>query len=319
MIKIMVSRRPERAHSLCMRRIVICFLLVVLSLPGALGSQSAFVDTLKRQELVQTGRRAYVNRCSGCHGLAGDGNGPASAMLDPRPRDFTKAVFKFKATPVGGMPTNDDLLRTLNQGIPGTSMPSFALVSDTEKRAIIEYLKTLAPDAWKAQDPAAPVPLPAMPAGVFTNKAKFMEYARVGRVWYQELGCVACHGVSGRGDGPSAETLTDAWGFPIRPANLHKAYLKGGYTLPDVARAIVNGIDGTPMPANGPILDHLAERFPEVREKRFIWELAAYVFYLRGEQAGIYKEGEIPAIPAERISPEEVKATVGKYFEEQNP
>ena len=48
-------------------------------------------------------------------------------------------------------------------------------------------------------------------------------------------------------------------------------------------------------------------------------EPLAQVFYLRGEQVGLYKEGEIPPIPADRIPPEEVKAMVGKYFEEQNP
>lgn len=236
-------------------------------------------------------------------------------MLDPKPRDFTKGIFKFKSTPLGSVPTNDDLLKTLNQGIPGTSMPSFALVSDSEKRAIIEYIKTLAPEAWKNQDPALAVPPLPVPAGIFNNKAKFMEYAKMGRVWFQEMGCVACHGSSAKGDGPSAATLTDAWGNPIKPANLHKSFIARGYTLQDVAYSIANGVDGTPMPANGTMLDGVADKFPEVKEKRFIWELAAYVFYLRGEQAGLYKEGEIPPIPETRIPPEEVKAMVGKYFE----
>lgn len=291
-------------------------LLLLLGHVRAASAQSAFSDTIKRQDLVQSGKKAFLNRCSGCHGLQGDGASRASRFLDPKPRDFTKGVFKLKTTPLGGMPTNDDLLKTLNQGIPGTSMPSFALVSDSEKRAVVEYLKTLAPEAWKAQDATAAVPPPAVPPGVFGDKAKFMEYARTGRVWFQEMGCVACHGVSGKGDGPSAATLTDAWGAPIAPANLHRPFVKRGYTLQDVAYSIANGVDGTPMPANGSMLDGVADRFPEVREKRFVWELAAYVFYLRGENAGIYKEGEIPPIPETRIPPEEVQAMVGKYFEE---
>lgn len=318
MIQIMVSSRARGQSNPCMEMkktaLTAALLLAFGSLPAF--GQTAFVDTIKRQEMVQSGKRAFLNRCSGCHGLEGDGNGPAARFLDPRPRDFTKGIFKFKTTPLGGMPTEDDLLKTINQGVPGTSMPSFALVSDAEKRSLIEYLKTLAPDAWKAQDPASTVPGLAAPAGVFSNKAKFMEYAKTGRVWFQELGCIACHGTSAKGDGPSAETLTDAWGSPIRPENLHRPFVKRGYTLQDVAYSIANGVDGTPMPANGSMLDGVADRFPEVREKRFVWELAAYVFYLRGEHAGLYKEGEIPPIPPDRIPPEEVKAMVGKYFEE---
>lgn len=315
----MVCRMGVRLVCHSMKRLLsLPFVLTLLFtvLPRTASPQTAFADGIKKQEMVQAGQKAFLNRCSGCHGLAGDGNGLGARMLDPKPRDFTKGVFKFKTTPLGAMPTNDDLLKTLNQGIPGTSMPSFALVSDSEKRSIIEYIKTLAPDAWKAQDPTAAVPPLAVPAGVFNNKAKFLEYARTGRVWFQELGCIACHGTSAKGDGPSAATLTDAWGNPIRPENLHNAFIKRGYTLQDVAYSISNGVDGTPMPANGSMLDGVADRFPEVKDKRFVWELAAYVFYLRGERAGIYKEGEIPAIPAERIPPEEVKAAVGKYFEE---
>ncbi len=287
-------------------------LLVGLSRYGH--AQTGFVDSLRRQELIRQGKDAYETRCSGCHGMQGNGKGPGAAMLDPKPRDFTQAVFKLKTTPLGSMPTNDDLLKVINQGVIGTSMPSFILVSDTEKRAIIEYIKTFAPDSWKKQNDTESIPAFSMPQDVFTKKDKFLSYARVGRVWFQELGCITCHGVSGRGDGPSAATLLDAWGNPIRPANLHKPYIKRGYTIQDVAYSIAQGVDGTPMPAHATILEGVEEKFPEIKEKRFIWELAAYVFYLRGEAAGLM-QGEIAPIPESRIPPEEVKPVVGKYFE----
>ena len=299
---------------LFVKRKLLILILLTSWLPAVASAETAFVDSIKKQELVQIGKKEYEARCAGCHGIEGNGNGPGAAMLDPKPRDFTKGVFKFKTVPLGGMPTNDDLLKTLNQGVIGTSMPSFALVSDSEKRAIIEYIKTFAPEAWKNQNAADVVPPLPVPKDVFNNKARFLEYARMGRVWFQELGCIACHGTSGHGDGPSAETLTDAWDKPIRPADLHKPFIKRGYTLQDVAYTIYQGIDGTPMPSNASILEGVEQKFPEVKEKRFIWELAAYVFYLRGEKAGIYNK-EIPPIPENRIPPEEVKAAVGKYFE----
>ena len=276
-------------------------------------AQSRFVESIKKQEMISMGKKAYEIRCSGCHGLEGNGNGPGAKMLTPKPRDFTKGVFKFKTVPLGMMPTNDDLLKTLNQGIPNSSMPSFALVSDTEKRAIIEYVKTFAGEAWKGQDETAVVPPLNVPQGVFDKKAKFLEYARNGRVWFQELGCIVCHGTSARGDGPSAAGLTDSWDQPITPANLHKRTIKRGYTVQDIAYSIYQGVDGTPMPAYGTAMEAAEAKYPEIKEKRYVWELAAYILYLRGEEAGLYN-GEIPAIPEGKISADEVQKTVGKYF-----
>ncbi|QQR79936.1 MAG: cytochrome c [Deltaproteobacteria bacterium] len=296
--------------------ILMTILLATLGAATAF-AQSRFVESIKKQEMIQMGKKGYETRCSGCHGLEGNGNGPGAKMLFPKPRDFTRGVFKFKTVPLGMMPANDDLLKTLNQGVVGTSMPSFALVSDVEKRAIIEYVKTFAPEAWKAQDLTQAVsPLP-VPQGFFDNKENFLTHARNGRVWFQELGCIVCHGTSARGDGPSAEGLMDSWDQKITPANLHKRYVKRGYTVQDVAYSIYQGVDGTPMPAYGSVMDAAGEKYPEIKEKKYIWELAAYILYLRAEEAGLYN-GEIPAIPEGKISPEEVQKTVGKYFEANN-
>ncbi|MCP5463542.1 MAG: c-type cytochrome [Deltaproteobacteria bacterium] len=277
-------------------------------------SQVGFLKSVKKQQLIAQGKQAYDNRCSGCHGLEGNGQGPAAQFLDPKPRDFTKAIFKFKSTPIGSMPTDDDIMRILNQGIPGSSMPEFRLVSTDEKQAIVAYIKTFNKDAWKNQSHEDVVPHLKLPKGVFTKKDEFLKYARRGRVWYQELGCLSCHGASGEGNGPSATTLKDSWGDDIRPANLKKDHIKRGWTVQDVAYSIMMGVDGTPMPAHIDILDSLADQFPEVREKQYLWELASYVFYLRGVGAGLY-EDELPAIPESGIPADEVQAQVGKYLQ----
>lgn len=277
-------------------------------------AQSSFLKVINKQDLVKTGKQAYHNRCASCHGEAGNGKGPGAVMLDPKPRDFTKGLFKFKSTPIGAMPTNDDLLKTINQGIPGTSMPSFRLVSEYEKKAIVEYIKSFAAKEWEAQSQDLVVPPLRLPKGVFTKKAEFLKYAARGRAWYQELGCVSCHGASGKGDGGSAKTLQDNWGDSISPANFYNNYVKRGFTIQDVAYSIMMGVDGTPMPAHGDMLESLEEKFPEVKEKQFIWDLAAYVFYLRGVGAGLYDD-ELKPIPKTGIPSEEVQAVIGKYLE----
>ena len=67
--------------------------------------------TLPRSsEWIAYGRVVYERRCLGCHGVKGDGNGPAATfMYRQRPRSFAAAVFKFRLTkePV---PTDGDLL-----------------------------------------------------------------------------------------------------------------------------------------------------------------------------------------------------------------
>jgi mono/diheme cytochrome c family protein len=86
----------------------------------------------------------YRRHCVHCHGISGDGQGPTAAILNPYPRDYRPGVFKFKSTYTANKPTHDDLVRILHDGVPGTAMPSFALLPDDEVEALVEYVKYLA-------------------------------------------------------------------------------------------------------------------------------------------------------------------------------
>ena len=85
----------------------------------------------------------YREHCAHCHGITGDGQGPTAAFLNPYPRDYRPGWFKFKSTPIGSKPTHDDLKRILVEGIPGTAMPSFRLLSDPELESLVNYVKYL--------------------------------------------------------------------------------------------------------------------------------------------------------------------------------
>lgn len=82
----------------------------------------------------------YRKHCISCHGVSGNGAGPAAKLLSPYPRDFRLGKFKFKSTPIGTKPTLDDLRRTLVHGIPGTAMPAFSSLPDSELDALIDYV-----------------------------------------------------------------------------------------------------------------------------------------------------------------------------------
>ena len=69
------------------------------------------------------GASVYKQHCAVCHGPDGRGNGPAAPSMLPRPRDFTSGRFKYKSTAPGEPPTDDDLLRTVRDGLPASAMP----------------------------------------------------------------------------------------------------------------------------------------------------------------------------------------------------
>lgn len=85
----------------------------------------------------------YRRHCAHCHGITGDGNGPTARFLNPYPRDFREGKFKAKSTQRTAKPTDEDLRRTLLNGVYGTAMPSFKLLAPDEVDALVEYVKYL--------------------------------------------------------------------------------------------------------------------------------------------------------------------------------
>lgn len=86
----------------------------------------------------------YRRHCAQCHGVTGDAQGPASLYQNPYPRDFRQGVFHYKSTYRGDPPTDADLHDVLLRGAPGTAMPSFVLLTDEERAALVDYIKYLA-------------------------------------------------------------------------------------------------------------------------------------------------------------------------------
>src|SRR5437762_2415088 len=194
-----------------------------------------------RPDLVDRGRTVYGQRCVGCHGADGDGNGAAATFLSPRPRDFTAAVFKFRSTPSGSLPTDGDLYRTITRGVRWTAMPTWHELPDKDRLAVITYIKTLS-QRWKDEKPEPPVVRPTPPPATPALLAR-------GKELYVKAKCWECHGDTGRGDGPSSDQLKDDLKFPMRPAGFTKGQFKGGSDVTDIYRTMTLGLDGTPMPS----------------------------------------------------------------------
>ncbi|HEV8642276.1 MAG TPA: cbb3-type cytochrome c oxidase subunit II [Methylomirabilota bacterium] len=193
------------------------------------------------EDLVAHGKEVFEEHCIGCHGVKGDGNGPAATFLFPRPRDFTIGAFKFRTTPSGSLPTDGDLFRTVTRGVRWTAMPTWHEIPDKDRLAVITYIKTFSP-RWKEDKPEPALVLPPPPAATPELLAR-------GKQLYVKAKCWECHGDAGKGDGPSADQLKDDLKFPIRPADFTKGQFKGGSQVTDIYRTMTLGLDGTPMPS----------------------------------------------------------------------
>ncbi|MFQ5883420.1 MAG: c-type cytochrome [Candidatus Methylomirabilales bacterium] len=226
---------------------------------------------------VTKGKGIYMQRCWFCHGREGDGNGPVADYLNPRPRDFTIGAYKLRTTQSGEVPLDEDLFRTLSEGIPGTAMQGFeGILTEEERRQVIAFIKTFAGDLFEE---------PPERAEIGSAKSSSVDK---GKEVYQRAKCWECHGQEGRGDGPSAAQLTDDWDLPILPADLTKGWrFKGGNTATDIFTRFTTGMDGTPMPS-----------FADVLSEEDRWNLATYVRSLiREPQAG----GE-PVVKSRRVN-----------------
>jgi mono/diheme cytochrome c family protein len=215
------------------------------------------------------GHFVYMKNCVFCHGKRGDGKGEMGLTVQPRPRDFGSGVFKYHSTPSGSLPTNDDLARTIREGIPDTAMPAFTALPQRDVQAVIEYVKTFSPRWRRPENYAAPLSIPMRPEW-FGDAAEFTRHVEKGRRLYT-TSCTACHGTKGDGLG-SITNLVDTWGNPTPAPDLRVPHLRAGQRTEDLYRVLVTGIDGTPMPS-------FAEGVTELER----WELVAFLEQLRRE------------------------------------
>lgn len=215
-----------------------------------------------------------MTNCARCHGDTGHGDGPDAARMVPRPRDLTTGTYKFRTTASGSPPTDEDLFRTITNGLAGTRMPGWEGLREETRWQLVAYLKSMAP----TQPEAAPVPLGQDPGPHSRDLAK-------GRQLYADLGCAACHGTLGRANGHSAKALVDDWGQPSRPANLtHGWTLRAGATPTDLVTRLMTGVDGTPMPS-----------YADAVAAEDLWQLA---YYLRSLQEPVRWGWTVRAAPA---------------------
>jgi mono/diheme cytochrome c family protein len=264
--------------------------LTKYDLESRLGTESHIGKLTGHSQNAQSDYRTY---CAGCHGEFGDGNGENAVWLDPRPRDLTMATFKCRSTPTGTLPTDEDLFNTIGRGFTNSNMPIWNTFTKQQRADLVAFIKTFSP-RWEKEKPGDPIQVPAEPPVTIESIAH-------GKALFSKLECWKCHGPEGKGDGPSAATLTDSKDQPIRPYNFaagkDDSRFKCGSTNLDIYKIFMTGVDGTPMPS-----------FADTIQPNDAWDLVHFIRTLQIQRHS--KENDVLKAVGGKIPP---------YVEKQPP
>ena len=248
-------------------------LSAALLVPACLGGEPPFTEPLVLGGVevdpatLNEGRDVYTRTCAPCHGDAGDGRGPAAPSLSIPPRDFRTALFKYAGVPAGELPNDADLLRTVKRGLDGTPMLAWDL-TDRERRAVVQYLKTFSP-RWRRRAP----PPRLLPTPDPWRDRPAEAIARGAAIYHVQAQCSGCHGayatrtelqamsraLTGHGierfspdlyERGARESEFFAGDEPVRivPPDFLQDRMKNGTSLAELYRTIGAGIGGTAMP-----------------------------------------------------------------------
>ena len=235
---------------------------------------------------LNLGHSTYVEYCIQCHGVGGKGDGPASKGLLPPPRDFTQGLYKFPWTAYGELPHDEDFARIIRKGLPGTAMLPWD-ISDERLDAVIQYIKTFAPEVWEGKDKTlgTKLDLPHDPFGdVYRHQA--IEKGR--KVYHVTAACTQCHRgyatkeevqgwakelnttVEIGADYYQVKAQDGEYNYKVLPPDFSYHDLRSITDVPSIVQRLMYGVTGSGMPG-----------WKDVVTDEELWALAYYVQDLR--------------------------------------
>ena len=204
----------------------------------------------------------FRRHCALCHGVEGSGKGRAAALLYPPARDFWTGRFSLVSTD-NGVPSDADIEKVLERGMPGSAMPSFAWMPADTRRALARHVRRLSIDgiarrlehraevsgnameSEAAQEIATELMTPGNRVDPVQEVAVDDQVLARGKEIYGRH-CAACHGADGKGRGSIRAWRNE---FEMHMARDFTAgVLKGPATRDELAARIVAGMPGSGMP-----------------------------------------------------------------------
>jgi mono/diheme cytochrome c family protein len=270
----------------------------------------------------------YRRHCAHCHGISGDGRGPTALILNPYPRDYRPGIFKFKSTERAARPTDEDLTRIVKQGIPGTAMPSFALLPPDEVEALVEYVKylsirgqmelaleefafneelpnpaenaevrtaitdmlTTVVDGWKEANEKVMRPEDTVIPPAQRSPEEILASVNKGRELFYgtKANCFTCHGPTGLGDGQ--QTDFDDW------TKIQRGFVEDLRALPDSIQSSRKNLANQQGEERANAEKRLDEQDNELKERQLVAEhfLPQRNAIPRNLREGVYRGGRRP-------------------------
>lgn len=71
---------------------------ILLTIATAVSISACSKPQPPRAEVTAEAKEMFASRCAACHGADGRGNGPASASLTPKPRNYTDVTWQKSVT-----------------------------------------------------------------------------------------------------------------------------------------------------------------------------------------------------------------------------
>jgi hypothetical protein len=303
---------------------LVCLMVAALVLPGC-GDSEENLDTSRilpqefgYQVTPQTvalieGKEAYETYCIGCHGADGGGMGEAAKYLNPRPRNFQKAEYKFISTRFGELPTDEDLFRSISEGLRGSAMPAWGHLPERKRWALVAYIKSFS-DVWERGETPA-IPVVTDPYVELEDKSEAIARGEI--AYHGFFTCWNCHpayvstdkinaALEAMGGSPRSvfrpdldqtAIKADSSGETIFAPDFLRDYVKSGSDVRDLYRVIGAGITGTAMPTwIDSVADDVAPRDDDgdlLVSQADIWAMAYYVKDLMKQRKARFQPGEV--------------------------
>src|ERR1700744_6152468 len=144
------------------RSLILAAFGVALATPGIAVAQDTGATVNGLTGNAAAGKEYYRRWCVGCHGKEGNGEGENAPYVDPRPRDFTDALFRRRSTPTGTLPTDQDLYDTIIRRVTDKLMATWSPLTPQTRVDLIAYIKSFSPK-WQTQKAASPISTPPDP------------------------------------------------------------------------------------------------------------------------------------------------------------
>ncbi len=247
---------------------------------------------------LSLGQTTYLEYCIQCHGVDGKGNGPSAAGLLPPPRNLTQGLYKFPWVAYGELPHDEDFARIIRHGLKGSAMLPWD-ISDERLDAVIQYIKTFAPQVWEVKDATLGTKLD-LPADPFGDTYRHQAIEKGKKVYHITAACTQCH----RGYATKEEisewnkelkgtaevdenfynlkTQDGEYNYKVLPPDFTYHELRSITDVPTIVQRLMYGVTGSGMPG-----------WKDVVTDEELWALAYYVDSLRNLKNDIPKRKEL--------------------------